>query len=88
MDENCSWAGTACQRAGPEMERRNLIRNVRRGLRRSGSAGNIGRSGVLYLWKGNVIFMEEIGTYTVLWKRLASMEEIGTYGNKTSFDGK
>ena len=78
MDENGSGAGGPARGAGASAERRNLSRNVRRGVRRSGSAGNIGISGVPNLWKLNVVFMDEIGTYGRdwhLWKRLALMEE-------------
>ena len=55
---------------GAGSARRNLSRNVRRGVRRSGSAGNIGRSGVPYLWKLNVD----------LWKVIAFMESKCIYG--------
>ena len=71
MDENGSGAGGPARGAGAS-------RNVCRGVRRSGSAGNIGISGVPNLWKLNVVFMDEIGTYGRdwhLWKRMALMEE-------------
>ena len=62
-----------------------MRRNVRRGVRRSGSGRNIGRSGVRYLWMKNVVlwtksalmdekrhFMDQICT---LWMRIAFMDE-------------
>ncbi len=50
--------------------RRNLSRNARRGVRRSGSAGNIGGSGVPYLWTLN----------DVLWTVIAVMDKKCIYG--------
>ena len=70
--------------AGPA--RRNLSRNVRR----SGSAGNIGRSGVPYLWTKNVVlwtvfaFMDKKCIFIYLWTRNAFMDSECIYGQEMS----
>jgi hypothetical protein len=77
MDENCSgagsrWraAGTGIAPAGAGAARRNLSRNVRRGVHRSESAGNIGRS-------SECIYAKETSVYGIvlnLWNRFTFME--------------
>ncbi len=80
--ENCSWAGAsglpAWIGAAAGAVRRKSSRNVRRGVRRSGSAGNIRRSCVPYLWTLNdvswtvIAFMDKkcmYGKYLHLWTR-------------------
>jgi hypothetical protein len=82
MHENCSWAGASGRPAGPGaavgVARRNLRRNVRRGVHRSGSAGNIERYDVPYLWTKNV----------GLWTIIAFMDKKCIYGQERSIYGQ